>query len=144
MKTLNSYSAIDTARVGTRVRDVNGHTAIRIVGGWVYEASDAPGRFAAWEMTDFMPLTVLEAVALPADKPPVPRVPRLVLSRAMWTPANPSPWVSFTTETQQGLWAREVRRALPGIKVERRYVDLVHTADSLLRVAQAKRKELAP
>lgn len=142
MKTLNSYSAIDTARVGTRVRDANGHTAIRIVGGWVYEASDAPGLFAAWEMIDFMPLTVLEVVALPAGKPPVPRVPRLVLGRIMWTPRGSSPWVSFTTETQQGLWAREVRRALPGIKVERQFVDLVHTADSLLRIAQAKRKEM--
>lgn len=141
MKVLRSHSAIHMAKLGTRVRDASGDIALRVQGGWVYEASSAPGLFRAWELLAYAPLTVLEVVELAEGTPPAPRTPSRVIGRFYWDPTHSTPWVSFDTITQYRTWATAVRKALPGTPVEMAYVDLSHNASSLLRGAQDRAEE---
>lgn len=135
--TLNSHSAITTAKVGTRVRDSNGHTALRVRGGWRYEASAAPGLLRDWQLLPYAPLRVLEVVVLPETAPPAPNKPMSVIGRLHWDNRHSSPWVSFQGITEYRQWARDVRKALPGTKTDYRYLD-AHTPGGLLRIAQQR------
>lgn len=62
------------------------------------------------------------------------------VGRLFWVEGrqNPSPWVSFPNVTAYRRWARDIRKALPGTKTEFHYVDAIHSAESLLRIAQTK------
>lgn len=130
-----SLSAITRAKMGARVRDRNGHTAVRTFGGWRYEASAAPGLMQDWQMVQHAPLQVLEVVELPKQQPPVPNRPQSVIGRFEWSPGRYTPWVQFDSITQFRQWARDIRSARPGTKVSMAYLGL-HTPASLLSSAK--------
>lgn len=136
-KVLESFTAIEKAPMGTRCYDSAWRTVRRVHGGWVYEGSPAPGLFQDYEMTKYAPLTVIEQVQ-PEVSPPIPRVPSRVIGRVYWTAHNPSPWVSFSGISSYRFWAADTRRYLPGVKVEMAYLDHIHTAASLMSVAEFK------
>ena len=62
-----------------------------------------------------------------------------VVGRLFWDAEHPSPWVSFPHVTAYRRWARDVRRARPGTRTEYAYVGSVHSAASLLRIAERER-----
>lgn len=138
MNTFTSYSAIAKAQLGTRVRDRNGHTALRVRGGgWRYEASTAPGSMASWQMLEHAPLQVLEQVELPLTTPPAANRPMTIIGRLHWDNRHASPWVSFQGITEYRQWAHDVRAARPGTKTDYRYLD-AQSPGSLLRSAREK------
>lgn len=136
-KQITSFSALSTTLVGTRCYDHLWRTVRRVRGGWRYEASDAPGLFADYEMTKYLPLTVIE-IAQAEPAPPTPRVPTKVMGRIWWDATHKSPWVSFSGVTSYRFWAADMRRHLPGLRTEMAYTDAVHTAESLLGVAEER------
>lgn len=70
---------------------------------------------------------------------------RVVIGRLFWGPGkeHPSPWMSFTSLTAYRKWAREVRRARPGMKTEMAYLDLIWTAEAMLVEVQEEAAALA-
>lgn len=136
-KVLSSHSAIQDAAVGTRCYDAEWRTVRRVRGGWRYEASADAGLFTDYEIHQYGPLSIIEQTQ-PEPAPPIPRVPSRVIGRAYWTPDNPSPWVSFPGISSYRFWGADVRRFLPRLRTEMVYLDHVHTAASLLSVAEAK------
>jgi len=59
-----------------------------------------------------------------------------VIGRLFWDADHPSPWMTFDHKTAFHKWAAEVRKVRPGTKTEWDYIDLVWTADAMLRSIQ--------
>jgi hypothetical protein len=73
-----------------------------------------------------------------------PKTPHArVIGRLFWDASHPSPWMTFDHKTAFHRWAAEVRKARPGTKTEWHYIDLVWTADAMLRQIQQDAKDLA-
>jgi hypothetical protein len=50
--------------------------------------------------------------------------------------------MTFPSLTAHRHWARDIRKARPGTKTEWHYIDMVWTADRMLRQVQRDREEL--
>jgi hypothetical protein len=66
-----------------------------------------------------------------------------VIGRLYWDANHPSPWMTFDHKTAYQKWATAIRKSRPGTKTEFAYIDLLWTADAMLRSVQRDAEDLA-